>query len=79
MANVRALPVIVFEDSGAGVRAALASGARIVVIGGLDAFDEVAERYADFRGFQVATAPSAPGAVVLTVPAPLADRTGERR
>ncbi|MFG2556892.1 HAD-IA family hydrolase [Streptomyces sp. NPDC048581] len=77
--GVQPADTVVFEDSGAGVRAALASGARTVVIGGLDAFDEVAERYADFRGFQVATARSAPGEVVLTVPERLAGRTVGRR
>lgn len=77
--GVEPADTIVFEDSGAGVRAALASGARTVVIGALDTFDEVAERYADFRGFQVATTPTAPGDVLLTTPAPLTDPTGERR
>ncbi|MFD5845420.1 HAD-IA family hydrolase [Streptomyces chartreusis] len=77
--GVEPADTIVFEDSDAGVRAALASGARTVVIGGLDAFGEVAEQCADFRGFQVATAPSAPGEVLLTVPTPPTDPTGERR
>ncbi|MFK0120335.1 HAD-IA family hydrolase [Streptomyces sp. NPDC090994] len=70
---------VVFEDSGAGVRAGLASGARTVVIGGLDDFDDVAERHADFRGFRVVPGPSGAGAVTVTTPEPLAGRAGARR
>ncbi|WP_405970350.1 HAD-IA family hydrolase [Streptomyces sp. NBC_00988] len=70
---------IVFEDSGAGVRAGLASGARTVVIGGLAEFDEVVERHADFRGFRVAAASSAATGVSLTAPEPLVGRAGAGR
>ncbi|MBF9067503.1 HAD-IA family hydrolase [Streptacidiphilus fuscans] len=44
---------VVVEDSDAGVRAGLAACGRTVVIGGLDTYDEVAVRWADFRGFRV--------------------------
>ncbi|MET9448760.1 HAD-IA family hydrolase [Streptomyces cinerochromogenes] len=77
--GVEPADTIVFEDSGAGVRAGLASGARTVVIGGLDAFDGVAERHADFRGFRVDTELSGADAVVMTVSERLADPAGERR
>ncbi|WP_051790352.1 HAD-IA family hydrolase [Streptomyces sp. NRRL S-1022] len=77
--GVEPADTIVFEDSGAGVRAGLASGARTVVIGGLDAFDGVAQRHADFRGFRVDTAASAVDGVVMTVSGRLAGPVGERR
>ncbi|MFJ3204009.1 HAD-IA family hydrolase [Streptomyces sp. NPDC086989] len=77
---------IVFEDSDAGVRAGLDSGARTVVIGALTGYDHVAERYADFRGFRVAGPDSAAGSasgpaagVVLIAPEPVAGRTGALR
>ncbi|MGW2836198.1 HAD-IA family hydrolase [Streptomyces sp. NPDC001493] len=70
---------IVFEDSGAGVRAGLASGARTVVIGGLDEYDGVAERYADFRGFHVTPERAAAGGVSVAAPEPVAGRAGEPR
>lgn len=63
---------VVFEDSPAGIRAALASGAHTVVIGACSDHDHEAQRYPDFQGFAVAPAdPSRPG-VTLTVPEPVA-------
>ncbi|TDD48053.1 HAD family hydrolase [Kribbella antibiotica] len=53
--GVQPSDTIVFEDSGAGTRAGIASGARTVVIGSLDEFDGVADRYADLRAFRVDT------------------------
>ena len=50
--RVEPAATIVFEDSGAGIRAGLNSGARTVVIGGLTAFDEAVERYADFVAYR---------------------------
>lgn len=62
---------IVFEDSGAGIRAGLASGARTVVIGDCTDHDHVTERYADFRDFEVVP-PTGPGTgVVLSLPEPV--------
>lgn len=46
----------VFEDSHAGVRAGLASGARTVVIGGLPDFDAELQRYPDFTAPALRTA-----------------------
>ncbi|MFJ5517006.1 HAD-IA family hydrolase [Streptomyces griseoluteus] len=60
---------LVFEDSGAGVRAGLAGCGRTVVIGDLDAFDDVAPRWPDFRGFRFAG--SSPHGVTLDVPKPV--------
>ncbi|WP_052869002.1 HAD-IA family hydrolase [Streptomyces niger] len=63
---------VVVEDSGAGVRAGLAGCGRTVVIGGLDAYDDVAPRWADFRGFRVAAPQSGRAGVILDVPEPVA-------
>lgn len=41
---------IVLEDSPAGVRSGLAAGARVVVVGPMDHFDDRAPRIPDFRG-----------------------------
>ncbi|MEW2620828.1 HAD-IA family hydrolase [Streptomyces sp. NPDC048106] len=77
--GVEPADTIVFEDSGAGVRAGLASGARTVVIGGLDTFDGEAERFPDFRGLRADTASAGAGGVSLTVSGPLVGRAGEWR
>ncbi|MFF1453379.1 HAD-IA family hydrolase [Streptomyces sp. NPDC058274] len=70
---------VVFEDSPAGIRAGLASGARTVVIGTCTAHDHEAERHPDFRDFRVTPAgPSHPG-VTLTVPEPVGDSRLVRR
>ncbi|MGJ5756532.1 sugar-phosphatase [Streptomyces puniciscabiei] len=63
---------VVFEDSPAGIRAGLASGARTVVIGTCAAHDHEAERHADFRGFHVTTDPTT-CAVTLSTPEPVND------
>lgn len=63
---------VVVEDSGAGVRAGLASCGRTVVIGGLDTYDDVAPRWADFRGFRVAPPRAGRPGVTLEVPEPVA-------
>ncbi|MEU9167301.1 HAD-IA family hydrolase [Streptomyces sp. NPDC048420] len=63
---------IVVEDSGAGVRAGLAACGRTVVIGGLDTYDDVAPRWADFRGFRVEPPQAGVPGVLLDVPEPVA-------
>ncbi|MEU5044959.1 HAD-IA family hydrolase [Streptomyces griseorubiginosus] len=63
---------VVVEDSDAGVRAGLAACGRTLVIGSLDAYDDVAPRWSDFRGFQVAPAQAGPVGVTLDVPEPVA-------
>ncbi|MFJ2821350.1 HAD-IA family hydrolase [Streptomyces toxytricini] len=70
---------LVFEDSPAGVRAGLDSGARTLVIGGLTAHDGEAERFPDFRGFRAAVPPAGPARVILTTPEPAAARRGAGR
>ncbi len=69
---------VVFEDSAAGVRAGLDSGARTVVIGALAVFDDVAWRCADFRGVRVAGVGNRPHRdLVLTLPGSAAEGHGE--
>ncbi|KDN79936.1 HAD-IA family hydrolase [Streptomyces olindensis] len=63
---------VVVEDSSAGVRAGLAGCGRTVVIGSLDAYDDVAPRWADFRGFRVADRQPGRAGVTLDVPEPVA-------
>lgn len=63
---------LVVEDSSVGVRAGLASCGRTVVIGELDAFDDMVPRWADFRGFEVSAARPGRTGVTLQVPEPVA-------
>jgi sugar-phosphatase len=51
---------VAFEDSEAGVRAAVASGARTVVVGTLSSHDGTLPRVVDLSG------PDVPGAVAAT-------------
>lgn len=62
---------VVIEDSSAGVQAGLAGCGRTVVIGDFDAYDDVASRWIDFRGFRVAESRPGRAGVTLEVPEPV--------